>query len=285
MNTDTDVRGHPAYDGMVDSDLAQLDVRLLCCRAQTLETWASGNMSAPYWRLYWNTCSGAWIELGGRRVALGPRQFMLIPPDTAYVAVLTRPVVHLYLHFQTIPSFNNRRGEVFLSPATAALLECVAEIRRLLDTGAHRGLHVTMPCLQLIHSTLSKVPREDFEQTSAHGRVAETMRHIRRELGAHLTNGDLAAIAHMNPNAYIRLFKSETGLTPQAYLTKLRVERACMMLHHTDETIDSIAEASGFCDRYHLSHTFKRLRGMGPAAFRRMRDSQQRTRGANAVAE
>ena len=48
-----------------------------------------------------------------------------------------------------------------------------------------------------------------------------------------------------------------------------RVERACVLLHATGNSIEQIAEATGFCDRYHFTRVFTRLRGVSPAAFRK----------------
>ena len=48
-----------------------------------------------------------------------------------------------------------------------------------------------------------------------------------------------------------------------------RIELAGVLLHNSAKKIEEIAAATGFCDRYHFSRVFKRLRGMGPAEFRR----------------
>jgi AraC-like DNA-binding protein len=40
------------------------------------------------------------------------------------------------------------------------------------------------------------------------------------------------------------------------------------MLHHGERKIDDISAAVGFCDRYHFTKTFTRLREMSPGAFR-----------------
>jgi AraC-like DNA-binding protein len=48
-----------------------------------------------------------------------------------------------------------------------------------------------------------------------------------------------------------------------------RIDHSCMQLHFTELKLDQVARMAGFCDRYHFSRTFKRLRGIGPAAFRK----------------
>jgi AraC-like DNA-binding protein len=41
------------------------------------------------------------------------------------------------------------------------------------------------------------------------------------------------------------------------------------LLHHSHLTAKEIAERAGFWDRGHFSRVFRRLRGMGPAEFRK----------------
>ena len=72
----------------------------------------------------------------------------------------------------------------------------------------------------------------------------------------------------MHARALIRLFRQETGDTPMSSLRARRIALACELLHHSDQTIDNIATAVGFYDRYHFTKTFRQLREITPAAFR-----------------
>jgi AraC-like DNA-binding protein len=47
------------------------------------------------------------------------------------------------------------------------------------------------------------------------------------------------------------------------------VDDTCRLLHHSHLTAKEIAERAGFWDRGHFSRVFRRLRGMGPAEFRK----------------
>ena len=73
----------------------------------------------------------------------------------------------------------------------------------------------------------------------------------------------------MHTNAFIRLFRSEVGRSPQAWYMRRRIEEACRLLHHSDLSIEQIAERTGFCDRGHFTRVFRTLRRIGPATFRK----------------
>jgi AraC-like DNA-binding protein len=85
-----------------------------------------------------------------------------------------------------------------------------------------------------------------------------------------LTNQMFADIADMNPNAFARLFKEETGLAPQRFLMHKRIKEACLQLRYSKYTIDEIAENIGFCDRHYFSRIFTKMRCMSPANFRKL---------------
>jgi transcriptional regulator GlxA family with amidase domain len=88
---------------------------------------------------------------------------------------------------------------------------------------------------------------------------------------AHLevTVDELAARVHMSPRTFARRFKAETGTTPHAWMTRLRVQHAERMLEKTDEPIEKVAQLSGFGSATLLRHHFVRQRSTTPQAYRR----------------
>ena len=89
-----------------------------------------------------------------------------------------------------------------------------------------------------------------------------------REGGPKSGNAALAREMGMNTNAFIRKFRQAIGHTPHQYLLRLRIEQACGWLRMEALTMDQIAEAAGFCDRFHFSRVFKQVMGVSPAKFR-----------------
>ena len=75
----------------------------------------------------------------------------------------------------------------------------------------------------------------------------------------------------MSVEAFIRWFKARTGRTPAAFVTERRVREACRRLAFGEESIEQVAEATGFANRHHFSRVFKQHAGCGPAEFRRGR--------------
>jgi transcriptional regulator GlxA family with amidase domain len=101
----------------------------------------------------------------------------------------------------------------------------------------------------------------------------DTLEPVLSWMAAHLdedmTVDTLAARAHMSPRTFARRFRAETGTTPYHWLTGQRVLLAQRLLEETDETVDMIAERTGFGNAAVLRHHFGRWRGTTPQAYRR----------------
>jgi transcriptional regulator GlxA family with amidase domain len=104
----------------------------------------------------------------------------------------------------------------------------------------------------------------------ADGPLAGLFGWLERHLHLPVTVDDLAARAHMSPRTFARRFVQETGTTPLRWLTGQRILLAQQLLEETDETVDLIAERSGFGNATALRHHFRIWRGTTPNAYRRM---------------
>lgn len=66
-----------------------------------------------------------------------------------------------------------------------------------------------------------------------------------------------------------RRFTSATGLTPIAYVQRLRIEDAKRRLERTDAPIDKISWQVGYEDPAFFRRLFKRMTGLAPGAYRK----------------
>ncbi len=95
--------------------------------------------------------------------------------------------------------------------------------------------------------------------------------YIRQNLNAPIRTCSLAAQLSLSASHFSHLFKQTFGITPLAYVARIRIEAACRMMLDTDEPLTCIAHAHGFCDQSHFSRTFRREIGISPQAWRQRR--------------
>ncbi|MDN8587175.1 AraC family transcriptional regulator [Chryseobacterium mucoviscidosis] len=67
---------------------------------------------------------------------------------------------------------------------------------------------------------------------------------------------------------FIRRFSSSMGLTPGAYLTRIRIEKAMELLRGTPLSVESIAERVGYSSGSYFIKAFRNLTGLTPGEFR-----------------
>ncbi|MFH9268292.1 GlxA family transcriptional regulator [Streptomyces sp. NPDC017546] len=107
-----------------------------------------------------------------------------------------------------------------------------------------------------------------LEQISTTRRVEDLRHHILRNLGRRLTVADLAAYAHVSDRHLTRIFKTELGTTPYAYIESVRVEKARNELETSDATLERIASVCGFGTVDTLVRAFRRRLNATPTEYR-----------------
>ncbi|MER5949067.1 helix-turn-helix domain-containing protein [Streptomyces sp. NPDC001904] len=108
-----------------------------------------------------------------------------------------------------------------------------------------------------------------LEQVSTTRRIEDLRHHILRHVAEPLTVTDLAAYAHVSDRHLTRLFKTELGTTPHAYIESVRVEKARHELESSDATLERVAAVCGFGTVDTLVRAFRRRVGTTPTEYRR----------------
>lgn len=90
---------------------------------------------------------------------------------------------------------------------------------------------------------------------------------IEEDLSDKFSLTDTAARFGIDKFKFLRLFKHETGLTPNNYLILKRIEKSKQLLA-VHEDLTGIALEAGFYDAAHLCRHFKRFTGVTPLEYR-----------------
>ena len=72
-----------------------------------------------------------------------------------------------------------------------------------------------------------------------------------------------------------RIFKNETGLTPQKYLEQTRIRQAKKFLMFDSYTVAQVGFMCGYSDPYYFSRAFKKYTGISPSEFRTRRKKKK----------
>lgn len=246
--------------------------------------WCWRNTGGPFWRLYANAREGHAVEIEGVRYPLGPDRVLLIP-ENVRAHCLGGPadgrlVPHTWIHFSIQPVVRAPRQGPIVLKCDAGLRDCVVRLRRH-KLKLHAPDGKTMPpegeiappdaklyhlCAGLLHECFARAPLQAGPALPP--QLRSLLEMIEHTLAQPLSNAFLASRMGQSVEAFIRRFKRALGVTPASYVAERRIQEACRMLTFTDDTIEAIAEATGFANRHHFSHVFRKRVGCGPAGFR-----------------
>jgi transcriptional regulator GlxA family with amidase domain len=101
------------------------------------------------------------------------------------------------------------------------------------------------------------------------GRFAPLLNWAREHLDAPLTVEHLAERAGMSSRHFTRAFVAETGTTPFKAVERLRIEVARQRVQSSGETIERVAQSTGFRDPERMRRAFLRAFGQPPQSLRR----------------
>jgi AraC-like DNA-binding protein len=276
----------------------RLNIHVLCCKYCWLEHWKSERMSFPYWRLYWNKTEGAYVYYK-QKVHLTPDKILLIPPHTPFSTnisgrenytnqpyylkggwvtgndeendnIIRGNVLHMYIHFNLGLNFDNITPGLYqfnVDNRYSELIQTISDATKDQDQNFH--FFSSLSIYNLIISLVNHLPGNLWRKEKMDARVRNIIEWMERNTGETVTNEALALKAHMATNSFSRLFKNNIGTTPHSYMTRIKIDKACEMLHHTHLSIDKIAEQCGFADRYHFSKVFSGSLGVSPGVYRK----------------
>ena len=110
--------------------------------------------------------------------------------------------------------------------------------------------------------------RYKLDQTEHAGPVGELQRWILANLADDLSVEKLAERVAMSPRNFTRVFTREAGVSPARYVSEARLAAARDRLEQTTETLDRIAQLTGFGSSINLRRTFEKQLHLTPGEYR-----------------
>jgi two-component system, response regulator YesN len=131
--------------------------------------------------------------------------------------------------------------------------------------------HAVIPdASQGVAEAYESLSTEAAERGSHRSLVSLAQGYIDAHYGeATLSLEEVASAAQISPGYLSRLLKLETGFSFVDYLTRVRINKAVMMMSDPAVKVYEVAEAVGYQSQHYFSRAFKRVFGRPPAEFRK----------------
>ena len=231
--------------------------------------WNFPGVFSPFWRLHYNESRGHCMLFGDRMVELVPGVVILIPPHCLFHCLGGNPVPTFWMAFSFSRRIHAEAELPLILPARDTDRCLIRDLSRLVSSNpdGKPSDAIYRNSLALVHVSVSRP--ELRWQPHAPERFSKVISYIERHLQTKFSCEALAKMAGMSLPSFNRTFRTVFGASLAQYIMRLRVREASRLLLRTEQTIESIAETTGFPNRAYFSRVFLRSTGEPPASFRR----------------
>lgn len=258
--------------------------------------WNFRNVNSPFTRIYYVTSGEANVEIGGQVHHLVPGHMYLIPAFTEHTDICDGLFEHYYVHIYEDVASGYGIIENFDIPFEIEGIEMDVQLfRNLCEHNSFMALkhsnpkiydnkHSLIECVRLnrerplfdrlesmgiIYQMLGRFIKESkhkFQSTDP--RIVKVLKILANNIGEQHKVEELACVACMSTDHFIRLFKHEVGCTPIQFVIEKRLMKAKLMLASENIPTKEIAYALGYDDVSYFTRLFRKHEGITPRQYR-----------------
>lgn len=260
----------------LETSLQNMTVNYLVGSDTTLwRGWGGKDICVAFNKLYFITEGDYYIDIDGRVYEGKPGQMYLLPSNSIqhYHAYNSTQARKKWIHFNCTCGKN----DLFEIIKTKDCIEVddPEYVHSIFDDIFARNsshsvndiLAVKADILRLVSYFLEKAQLSVSEPV-LDSRFEVVLRYIDDHLSEEIRLSDLSQLVYLNPNYFIRCFKSRIGMSPMEYILMTRVNRAKHYLQTSSLPIKDISYLCGFSTVYYFDRIFKRYTGITPSVYR-----------------
>lgn len=198
-------------------------------------------------------------------------EVVLCPPgETFYRKALT--IISFHFAVFNLQAFNKKNEAVFpccgklkLSN-TNRLLFTLERLRNSRDVVSPQYTEHLLN--DLLYQAIEEQTIKELENKTDDPYIFEAVRYINEHASQEMSIQSAAYHVGLTQSQFTRKFQKEMGMSPIKYLTSIRLQKVCKLLAETDQTLEQIAEQSGFQNAYYLSRVFSKEMNTSPSRYR-----------------
>lgn len=99
--------------------------------------------------------------------------------------------------------------------------------------------------------------------------IDRAVAYIRENFRRGVSVKELSNVVYLSPRQLHRKFVEAFGVSPQAFIIKLRIQAACEALQRENSLIPEVAAELGFCDQSSFTQLFQKHVGLTPLKYQR----------------
>ena len=170
----------------------------------------------------------------------------------------------IVVHFETT-NYETRNIESFIpkEPETVSRL-----FHEILSVWNKKEIGYKYKCSALLYEIFAECHIQNYVSESQNSKIRNSVEFILKNYkNSDLSIKEIADKSFMSEVYFRKLFKEEYGVSPQKYITNLRIQNAVGLISTGYYSLKEIAYMSGYNDYKYFSVEFKKKTGISPSDY------------------
>ena len=240
------------------------------------------NAAGSDWSLFYIAEGYAHFRIQGKNVTVGAGHLVLFHPGSPqYCLCVRKDCPNVYWICLTGNAVSKTLSELSLlqdkisfvgvSASFSALLEKI--IRELHEKNFGRSVMCNGLAMELLAEFGRAKKNAPMTVADAEYAIQRTTEEIQKYYQETRSVENYAHMCNMSISWFIRQFKAYTGVSPQQYIIRVRMEKACRLLEETSFRVSEIALMVGYENPLYFSRLFKKNTGDSPSGYRQRKNN------------
>lgn len=204
----------------------------------------------------------------GKHIRVSAGEALLIPVghqrqrfDGTEMAVYTSIILSKHIHIPVdLPLIIQNAG-------TYDVKYCIDKITEMYVSRSIYSNEMLDCLVKFLMYSLAEIVKE--KPKSVLGYVNAMKKYIHTNYAEKISLDDIAHSAHISKSYATAIFRKETGMSINGYVSDVRIRCAIKLLRYTDKSVSDIAVETGFPDIYYFSRYFKKQMKISPQSYRK----------------
>ena len=230
----------------------------------------------PYHIIEYPTKGRCHLEINGTTHILKKNHIGGFGPNSPHHYLVDKhaPLEHLFIAFT-----GNKANELFqrstLADEGVIEISNLSDIDFLMQSIIRKGLAQSAETNDLCNHYLKLLLLELAEQVPLAQNTSQSLstyleckRYIEENFSWLANASEAADQCKISIRHLTRIFKQHGETTPHDYILRLKMNKACVLLVSSEDSIKNIALRVGYEDPYHFSRNFKKIMKLSPKKYR-----------------
>jgi YesN/AraC family two-component response regulator len=228
-----------------------------------------------FWVAYVIESGECFYDIGSKSGKAEAKDILLCPPYVKFSRHVLKPLTFHYIRFNfnadslSLAHFSGKQLKINKRiMSDCRLLQDLQYYSSDETTIASIRNHLTTDIFMTQWIDLIKQKMPDYITVYRCPQINTAIQYINQHFRERIKIHDIANLVHLEDSYFSRKFRRLVGISAIEFLERKRLCEIQRLLINTDQSLEEIAEAVGYCNGYYLSKIFSKRLHVSPRQFR-----------------